>query len=223
MPDFAIREEEPSDHARVDEIQEAAFGRPLEAEWVRALRGSDAPRLSLVAELREELVGHIFFSPVSIEGSVDSPPAGGLAPLAVAPAMQRQGAGSALVRAGLEACVPLGWRAVFLLGNPAYYSRFGFVLAAPLGLRYQSESFFFSLRCTSLRCWLRCTFRIHAIAANAPSRGALRLLHRAQTPRFDFVHETPDGILVHDKWAGVDTRDGLPDVIVEIRECVHGE
>lgn len=55
--------------------------------------------------------------------------------------MQRQGAGSALVRAGLEACVLLGWKAVFLLGNPAYYSRFGFVLAAPLGLRYESESF----------------------------------------------------------------------------------
>jgi putative acetyltransferase len=141
VADFAIREEEPSDHARVDEIQKAAFGSPLEAELVRALRGSGPPRLSLVAELREEVVGHVFFSPVSIEGSVGCPPSGGLAPLAVAPAMQRQGAGSALVRAGLEACVPLGWKAVFLLGSPAYYSRFGFVLAAPLGLRYENESF----------------------------------------------------------------------------------
>jgi putative acetyltransferase len=96
----------------------------------------------MVAELRGRLVGHIFFSPVAIDGPGASPPSAGLAPLAVAPDVQRRGAGSALIRAGLDACVLLaGWRAVFLLGDPAYYSRFGFVLAAPLGLRYENESF----------------------------------------------------------------------------------
>jgi len=141
VPDFAIREETPADYARVDQIQEAAFGGPAEARLVRSLRTSAKPRLSLVAETRGALVGHIFFSPVSIEGPAVAPRSAGLAPLAVVPEMQRQGAGSALVRAGLTACVPLGWQAVFLLGEPAYYSRFGFVLAAPMGLRYESRSF----------------------------------------------------------------------------------
>ena len=141
MPDFTIREEASRDHGRVRQILEAAFGRPDEAELVATLRTSAAPRLSLVAELRGEPVGHIFFSPVCIEGPALSPPSAGLAPLAVAPEFQRQGAGSLLVRAGLAACVTLEWQAVFLLGAPAYYARFGFVLAAPLGLRYESELF----------------------------------------------------------------------------------
>ena len=94
-----------------------------------------------MAELAGELVGHVFFSAVSIERSAGAPPLAGLASLAVAPAAQGQGAGSALVRAGLEASLALGWQAVFLLGNPAYYGRFGFVPAAPLGLHYESEAF----------------------------------------------------------------------------------
>ena len=141
MPDFEIRKELPSDHAIVDEIEEAAFGGPAEARLVRALRGSAQPQLSLVAALRNEVVGHIFFSPVTIEGTGPSPPAAGLAPLAVAPDVQGQGTGSALVRAGLRECTTLGWQAVFLVGAPAYYSRFGFSLAALQGLRYESEVF----------------------------------------------------------------------------------
>lgn len=141
MPEPAIREESPADQLRVDEIQEAAFGRTAEADLVRTLRTSARPGLSLVAELEGELVGHVFFSPVRIEGPADSPAAAGLAPLAVSPQHQRRGAGSALVRAGLEACVPLGWKAVFLLGDPGYYARFGFELAAPRGLHYESEAF----------------------------------------------------------------------------------
>ncbi len=61
--------------------------------------------------------------------------------MGVLPELQRRGIGSALVREGLHQCVDLGWHAVFLLGDPAYYSRFGFVLAAPLGVRYRHESF----------------------------------------------------------------------------------
>jgi len=141
VPTIEIREETSSDHGRVDAIQEAAFGRPEEAALVRALRASARPSLSLVAELHGETVGHVFLSPVTIEGARAAPPSAGLAPLAVAPEVQRRGAGSALVRASLEACDRLGWKAVFLLGDPGYYSRFGFVLAAPHGLRYESELF----------------------------------------------------------------------------------
>lgn len=112
---------------------------------MQVLRKDAEASLSLVAKFRGELVGHVMFSPVRIEGlsdgSADMPTCAGLAPLGVKPEVQGQGAGSALVRAGLRECVALGWQAVFLLGSPVYYSRFGFSLAAPRGLRYESEAF----------------------------------------------------------------------------------
>jgi putative acetyltransferase len=136
-----IHSETPADHGRVHAIQSAAFGRPDEAELVDALRASARPQLSLVAEVERRLVGHIFFSPVSIDGSMSTPPCAGLAPVGVLPTHQRGGIGSALIRTGLDRCSELGWKAVFLVGNPDFYSRFGFALAAPRGLRYESESF----------------------------------------------------------------------------------
>jgi putative acetyltransferase len=134
-----IREERAGDEARVAELVEAAFGQPEEARLVEALRRDADPTLSLVAEVEGRIAGHIFFSPVAIE-CAGAPPCGGLAPVAVDPERQGLGIGSALVRAGLVRCPDLGWRAVFLLGNPAYYGRFGFELAAPT-LRYESEAF----------------------------------------------------------------------------------
>ncbi|NNL68130.1 MAG: N-acetyltransferase, partial [Myxococcales bacterium] len=61
-------------------------------------------------------------------------------PLAVLPEAQGRGVGSALVPAALEAARALGWPAVFLLGSPAYYGRFGFRLAAPDGFHYESAA-----------------------------------------------------------------------------------
>ncbi len=69
-----IRPERPSDHDRVCAIYEAAFGRPNEARLVTSLRRSARPRISLVAEIDSEVVGHVFFSPVTI-----APPAAELA------------------------------------------------------------------------------------------------------------------------------------------------
>ena len=57
------------------------------------------------------------------------------------PDAQGRGAGGALIRAGIEASRALGWELLFVLGNPAYYGRFGFVLAAPHGLHYESHAF----------------------------------------------------------------------------------
>jgi putative acetyltransferase len=141
VTDFEIRKESPSERARVDDIHVAAFGRTDEARLVRSLRAKAQPQLSLVAAHDGELVGHVFFSPVEIVDPGPSTPSAGLAPLAVAPEKQGWGVGSALVRAGLRDCISLGWQAVFLLGDPAYYSRFGFSLAARVGLRYESEAF----------------------------------------------------------------------------------
>ena len=141
MASLLIKPESDQDYAQIDEIQELAFGQPGEARLVRSLRRVAAPTLSLVARDGDELVGHVFFSPVEIEGSSDAPACAGLAPLAVRPEAQGKGVGAALVRAALDECPGLGWKGVFLLGDPRYYSRFGFALSAPLGLHYESEAF----------------------------------------------------------------------------------
>jgi putative acetyltransferase len=135
-----VRSERPFDHERVFAIHEAAFDRPNEARLVSRLRAAASPQLSLVAELNGRVVGHVFFSPVSLEAESGGPGLAGLAPVGVDPEYQGRGVGSALVRAGLERCPDLGWEAVVLVGAPAYYSRFGFVLGAPLGLHYESEA-----------------------------------------------------------------------------------
>lgn len=138
---LTIRPEREEDHPLIDRIQESAFGRPDEARLVRSLRSAASPHRSLVAVEDDRLVGHIFFSPVRIEGPGSGPACTGLAQVAVVPEAQGRGIGDALVRAGLEECRRAGWKAVFLLGNPAYYHRFGFELSAPRGLRYESEDF----------------------------------------------------------------------------------
>lgn len=138
---LSVRDEDVSDREAVFAVEEAAFGRPDEARLVSALRVSVAPALSLVAERHARVVGHAFFSPVTIDGPRPGPPAGALGPIGVDPAQQRAGVGSALVRAGLARAPALGWRAVFLLGDPGYYGRFGFVLAAPRDLHYESSAY----------------------------------------------------------------------------------
>lgn len=128
-----IRPELPADHDRVFEVVQAAFGSRLEADLVVALRRSADPQLSLVAVEEQDVVGHIFFSPVTLDPDRTAPPLTQLSPLAVEPQHQRRGVGSDLVGAGLEQCAARGWHAVFVVGDPAYYARFGFQKAGPLG------------------------------------------------------------------------------------------
>jgi len=137
--EWTIRAEAPADREGVFAVEAAAFAQPDEARLVEALRVAAQPQLSLVALLAEEVVGHVFFSPVEIESRPT--PAAALGPIAVAPAHQGKGVGSALVRAGLARCAGLGWRAVFLVGDPAYYARFGFVPAVPRGFHYGDAHF----------------------------------------------------------------------------------
>jgi putative acetyltransferase len=97
--------------------------------------------VSLVAEQAGRVIGHVLFSPVTVEDDRASPAAGALGPVGVLPDAQGQRVGTSLIRAGIEACRALDWRILFVLGDPAYYARFGFGLAARRGLHYASHAF----------------------------------------------------------------------------------
>lgn len=133
-----IRTEQVNDVPRIHAINEAAFGSSTVANIVDALRSDADDVLSLVAEEDGEVVGHIMFSRVRLDGSADVR-AMALAPLAVLPERQRTGIGTALVRAGLEECHRLGTDAVFVVGHPTYYPRFGFKSASGLGFTCEFE------------------------------------------------------------------------------------
>jgi putative acetyltransferase len=128
-----IRSERAADAPSVRAVNQAAFVTNTEADLVELLRAQASPLVSLVAEEAGAIVGHILFSPVTLPGQPDLTIMG-LAPMAVVPACQRRGVGSALVRAGLRDCKQLGFDAVVVLGHAEYYPRFGFQPASRLGL-----------------------------------------------------------------------------------------
>lgn len=132
---IAVRPENATDRAAIHRVNERAFGRANEAALVDALRQNAQPHISLVAVDGEDVLGHIFFSPVSIAAVDGESIALGLGPMAVLPEYQRQGIGSRLVRCGLDACVRLGHGVVVVLGHPHFYPRFGFAPAVTKGLR----------------------------------------------------------------------------------------
>lgn len=135
---ISVRIERPGDAVGVRETNEHAFGTPLEASLVDALRGSD-DYLSLVAIVDARIVGHILFTAVTLAPPVDIRIAG-LAPMAVRPEHQRTGVGGQLIRAGLDECRRRGYSAVVVLGHPEYYPRFGFVPAHIFGLSCEFPS-----------------------------------------------------------------------------------
>jgi len=128
-----IRPERDADRDAVRIVNATAFDTTAEADLVDALREQARPLISLVADDHGEVAGHIMFSRVTVSGCPDARVAG-LAPMAVLPARQREGIGSALVRAGLKRCGELGFTSVVVLGHPEYYPRFGFEPAARFGI-----------------------------------------------------------------------------------------
>jgi putative acetyltransferase len=137
-----IRREQPGDEAGVFETNELAFGTPLEARLVDALRAAcdgSGSYVSLVATIDQHIVGHILFTPVTIEPAVDRRIAG-LAPMAVHPDHQRSGIGGQLIRAGLEECRRSKYSAIVVLGHPEYYPKFGFTPAHTFGLTCEFPS-----------------------------------------------------------------------------------
>ena len=141
-----MRPETREDWDAIDAVHQQAFGRSLARRlWCARCGARRSPTSGWSPSRRGAWSGRSTFSPVEIEGG--SPPALGLGPLAVEPGLQRAGIGSGLVRAGLARCTELA-KIVVVLGHAAYYPRFGFRSASPLGLRYRSEVFdpsFFAL------------------------------------------------------------------------------
>jgi len=116
-----IREEEPGDRAAVHDVVCAAFGRANEAALVDQLRADGASVISLLAVDDVAVIGHVMLSKMRAPF-----PALGLAPVSVRPDRQKSGVGSSLVREALARARPEGFEAVFVLGDPAFYRRFGF-------------------------------------------------------------------------------------------------
>jgi putative acetyltransferase len=133
-----VRPETEVDRAAIRAVNEAAFESKVEADIVDALRSRGAELVSLVADRDGVVLGHILFSPVVLEGH-----AGlrlmGLGPMAVLPRHQREGIGSALVRAGLSRCIELGVHAVAVVGHPRFYPRFGFAPASRYRMRCEYD------------------------------------------------------------------------------------
>jgi putative acetyltransferase len=133
-PDWTIRGETASDRAAVLAVNAAAFGGEAEAELVARLWDDGDALFGFVAEAAGRVVGHVLFSQLPIAAGQGIIPAAALAPLAVLPAWQRRGIGAALVRRGLATCRERGIAAVVVLGDPAYYERFGFRAETARGL-----------------------------------------------------------------------------------------
>ncbi len=129
-----IRVERPGDETAIRRVNEQAFGAPGEARLVDRLRAAHEVVVSLVAQLGDDIVGHIVFSPVTIAQAPPSLRAVGLAPMCVLPEYQHQGVGSRLVDEGLAACRSAGCDIVVVLGHVGFYPRFGFANASDAGL-----------------------------------------------------------------------------------------
>lgn len=134
-----IRTENPEDLEAVRKVNIAAFRRENEANLVDQLRGI-ASTFSFVAVESDRVVGHIFFSPVVVEGKCSSNLSIlGLAPVAVLPDYQGKGIGTLLIREGLKECGRSGFQAVVVLGHPNYYPRFGFIPASRKSLKCEYD------------------------------------------------------------------------------------
>jgi len=147
-PDIGIRAETDADAQSITEVTERAFATleisdQTEALIIAALREAGALTLSLVAELEGRVIGHIAFSPVTVEDGTGG--WFGLGPVSVLPKHQRRGVGAALVREGVSGLRRLRAAGCCVVGHPEYYGRFGFEHPAVLTYPGVPPEAFFAL------------------------------------------------------------------------------
>lgn len=122
-----VRPEKPADAGAIRNMLVQAFETSAEADLVERLRQDGDLVLAMVAtDSEHEIVGYIGFPRLRVEHMGREFPAAGLAPLAVAEPWRRQGIGADLVQGGLDNLALRRETLVFVLGDPAYYTRFGF-------------------------------------------------------------------------------------------------
>jgi putative acetyltransferase len=144
VTDVALRPESADDAIAIKALLEEAFGGGAEAALVERLRATGEMVLALVAIASPDVVvGFIAFERLQIEMADGSRTGIALAPLAVGKAHQRCGIGSALVREGIARLAACHEEIVFVLGDSAFYERFGFSVAAASAFtsRYQGPHF----------------------------------------------------------------------------------
>lgn len=123
-----VRLETPADIAAIRIVEEVAFGRRDEAQLVDDLRAAGDAVFSLVAVQDEVIAGHAMFSRMAAPF-----PALALGPVAVLPEYRRKGIVSQLIREGIARSESAGWAGIFVLGDPAFYRRFGFKIRKASG------------------------------------------------------------------------------------------
>jgi putative acetyltransferase len=133
--------ETPDHYDAIRQLTVAAFaaselGYNGEADLIDALRANAPGLLGLVALVAEEVVGHILFSPATIQSESALLHGTALAPIAVLPAQQRRGIGTELITQGLRRLDDCDTDFVIVAGHPAYYPRFGFLPAHALRITH---------------------------------------------------------------------------------------
>ncbi|WP_205518055.1 N-acetyltransferase [Sphingorhabdus sp. Alg239-R122] len=146
--DICIRPEIPDDYAAIHDVTKRAFApTPYsdgdESDLIDRLRKAEALAISLVAEKDARIAGHIAFSPAYADDRSQGWYA--LGPVAVAPELQRQNIGSALINKGIDLLRERNAAGCILVGNPDYYTRFGFLPFPSLAPREQPAEYFMIL------------------------------------------------------------------------------
>lgn len=127
MAERTIRIMTEADGPAVQDLNTRAFGQPDEAKIVKQLETEGDVLLQLVAEMDEQIVGHILFYPIGVFNKLG---AVGLGPMSVDPWVQGEGIGSQLVMSGLQTMKDSGVPIVFVLGHENFYPKFGFSVEA---------------------------------------------------------------------------------------------
>jgi len=155
MNNIMIRHETPADYDAITRVNDLAFGGTAESNIIHELRVSGEVLWSKVLIKDGEIIGHLMFYKILLDGEFI---VAGLGPLSVLPEHQRQGYGGRLIQDGLKEADPEKHQIIFLLGHKSYYPRFGF--SSELGAQYVSP-------------WPRPAFMGLKLNENAPTSGTL--------------------------------------------------